>query len=268
MDWFYAKDGQQVGPVSDAALDDLVRSGAVRSETLVWREGMANWQPCSVARSSPGGAGLPPVIAQTSCVMCNRAFSRDDLLLYDNVLVCAECKPGFFQRLREGIVPGGIMAWRSGNLLVIRKEAELPDRCVKCNVPANGRRLRRKLHWHSPYLYLLIPVGLLVYALVATIVGKRARIQVGICETHHALRKRDILLSWLFFVLAIVLWVAAGYFSSGWTAAAGFVMLFISIIYAIVRTQLVSPKRIDDHFVWLKGVAPAYIADLPEFPGR
>lgn len=35
--------------------------------------------------------------------------------------------------------------WRDGSILVMRKEAELPDRCVKGNLPAHGYRLKRRL---------------------------------------------------------------------------------------------------------------------------
>ncbi len=50
MSWYYADAGRQVGPVEETALDDLVRAGVVRDDTLVWREGMANWQPHGSAR--------------------------------------------------------------------------------------------------------------------------------------------------------------------------------------------------------------------------
>src|SRR5438045_334031 len=42
--------------------------------------------------------------------------------------------------------------WRDGKTLVMMKEAFLPDRCVKCNGPANGYRLRRRLSWHEPII--------------------------------------------------------------------------------------------------------------------
>ena len=43
--WYYASGGQQYGPVDDQGLDQLARQGMVRPDTLVWREGMAAWQP-------------------------------------------------------------------------------------------------------------------------------------------------------------------------------------------------------------------------------
>ena len=35
--------------------------------------------------------------------------------------------------------------WRDGNLLVVQKGAALPDRCIRCNAPAEGRRLHRQV---------------------------------------------------------------------------------------------------------------------------
>jgi uncharacterized RDD family membrane protein YckC len=61
MNWFYVDAGQQAGPVPDEQLDELVRNGKVRGDTLIWREGMANWQPYSQAR--PEGIQPPAPVA-------------------------------------------------------------------------------------------------------------------------------------------------------------------------------------------------------------
>ena len=45
MNWYYVSAGQQAGPVEEAQLEDLFRTGKIQAETLVWKEGMANWQP-------------------------------------------------------------------------------------------------------------------------------------------------------------------------------------------------------------------------------
>ena len=66
MKWYYAEGGKQIGPVEESALDDLVRQGVVRDDTLVWREGMAAWQRHFAVRGgsspnpSPGSAAPPP----------------------------------------------------------------------------------------------------------------------------------------------------------------------------------------------------------------
>src|SRR5438093_10881039 len=45
MNWFYANAGQQVGPVTETEFDNLVRTGTIQADTLVWREGMPEWRP-------------------------------------------------------------------------------------------------------------------------------------------------------------------------------------------------------------------------------
>jgi hypothetical protein len=45
--WFYTKNGQQVGPVDEAELRNLLSSGQVASSELVWKDGMANWVAAS-----------------------------------------------------------------------------------------------------------------------------------------------------------------------------------------------------------------------------
>ena len=46
-DWHYAWQGESHGPVSAETMADLIRAGRLRADTLVWSEGMANWDPAS-----------------------------------------------------------------------------------------------------------------------------------------------------------------------------------------------------------------------------
>ena len=45
MEWYYANNRQQQGPVDETEFQDLVREGVIREDTLIWREGMENWRP-------------------------------------------------------------------------------------------------------------------------------------------------------------------------------------------------------------------------------
>ncbi len=46
--WFYARNGQQSGPVSDAQLRELIRNGGLDPQKdLVWNSGMSDWQPAA-----------------------------------------------------------------------------------------------------------------------------------------------------------------------------------------------------------------------------
>jgi hypothetical protein len=46
--WYFAKGGQQQGPLSIDELRSKIARGEVGSEDLVWREGMPEWRPAGV----------------------------------------------------------------------------------------------------------------------------------------------------------------------------------------------------------------------------
>ena len=50
MSWYYSDSGKQVGPIDETELNRRVTLGAVRSDTLVWHEGLTSWQPLGVVR--------------------------------------------------------------------------------------------------------------------------------------------------------------------------------------------------------------------------
>jgi uncharacterized RDD family membrane protein YckC len=116
MNWYYVDQGQQAGPVDDPQLEELRRSGKLQSDTLVWREGMANWAPYSEAKGDSEPGGLRPASrpatgageAETSippeavCTECGGMFPTDNMIRYGNAHVCANCKPVFMQKLAEG----------------------------------------------------------------------------------------------------------------------------------------------------------------------
>jgi hypothetical protein len=54
-------------------------------------------------------------------------------------------------------------AWRDGKMLVVRKGAELPDRCLKCAAPARGYRFSRSLSWHKPVWALTFLISPILY---------------------------------------------------------------------------------------------------------
>jgi hypothetical protein len=67
--WYFASQGQQQGPLSEAQLRELIATGKVTPETLVWTEGMANWQKAGdipgllAGRGPPAMSGSPGVPA-------------------------------------------------------------------------------------------------------------------------------------------------------------------------------------------------------------
>ncbi len=129
MNWFYSKDNQQAGPVDDAEFSRLVQTGAITDATLVWHSDLANWLPYGTVRASgpaaggvataaaaapspvaavSGGAGTAVSLGKTvgagqaQCSQCGRVLPADEVVQIGSANVCAECKPVFMQRMREG----------------------------------------------------------------------------------------------------------------------------------------------------------------------
>jgi hypothetical protein len=119
MNWYYVSGGQQAGPVEETQLEELFRTGAVKTDTLVWHEGMPNWAPYGQVKgpaAAPGAAEAPPVLAggaptpganEAVCNECGKIFPVENMIQYGASRVCAGCKPAFFQRLQEGASVGG-----------------------------------------------------------------------------------------------------------------------------------------------------------------
>jgi len=100
MNWYYAINGENRGPVGDDEFQRLVQQGVITGETLVWREGMANWAPYRGTASNLPAAGLQDSVA---CAMCGRGISRSDAFVLSGVSYCVACKPQIIQRLKEGV---------------------------------------------------------------------------------------------------------------------------------------------------------------------
>lgn len=271
MQWYYEENGVQVGPFTERQFEDCVTMGKVRSDTLVWRDGMAEWQPYSTFL---GGAATPAAVPPSvvtralNCSQCGRAFMPEDMIRHQNLWVCASCKNVFFQRVKEGLAPGGAAMWRDNNKLVVGKDAQLPDRCVKCNAPAHGNRLVKKMYWHPQVWYLLICIGVLFYIIAALIVRKQATVTLGLCETHFKKRKTAIIVTWSLVALSIVLFIVGISADVGALAGIGGLLLLAAMIYGAVTIPTVAPARIDDRFVWLRGVSKEFVAGLPEYMGQ
>lgn len=114
MEWYYAHEGQQAGPVPDEELERLVAEGTIRPETLVWRTGMASWLPLEKARPPATGPVPPPLplrtgVGWTVCSQCSQSVDADNVIRFQNLWVCAECKPLFFQKIKEGTRPAGVL---------------------------------------------------------------------------------------------------------------------------------------------------------------
>jgi hypothetical protein len=154
--------------------------------------------------------------------------------------------------------------WREGKLLVLRKDARFPDRCIKCNAPSVAPKRRCSLSWHSPWLYLLLFLAVLLYAIVAMIVRKRAVVHVGLCERHQKRVLWGRIIGWGGLAIELLLVGAALIAIDSDYALVALALLAPWLVATIVVNRLVLPQRIDERYVRLKGCGPEFLRSLPE----
>ena len=115
-DYYYALNGQQAGPVPEDQLTSLLQMGTINASTLVWREGMADWQPlsavlgpiaASTAAQTPPPSFSTPGEATQVCAVSGRSFPVSQMVKFGDVWVAGMYRDQYLQRLREGAVSTG-----------------------------------------------------------------------------------------------------------------------------------------------------------------
>ena len=206
--------------------------------------------------------GLVTFASDTNCKRCGAMVGNTGLL---------QASPTGAIVLEDGYVlppppsSGGI--WRDKSTLIMSKDASLPDQCVKCNAPANGIRLKRRLSWHHPAIYVLILVAWIIYVVLALVLRKQATVYLGLCAEHFQRRRKLLAAGWLLLAIGLISPTVA--FAADYPALALLVVLvlIISIIRLVVVTRVVTVKKIDDRFVWLNGINANYLALFPSWQG-
>ncbi len=109
MNWHYVEHGQQVGPVTEELLTQLFQAGKITADTLVWYEGLPDWQTYNQAMANrppiPAVPPTPPAALNENevvCTECGKVFPAAETIKIGNASVCAACKPIFLQKLSEG----------------------------------------------------------------------------------------------------------------------------------------------------------------------
>jgi len=114
MNLYYEVGDQQVGPIGKTELQSLVKAKKLNANTMVWQEGMENWEELGVfvrnrqhkgvQKDSPAGP-----VPSSVCSECGQAFAEEDMIRFQESWVCAGCKPVFIQKVKEGVSVAGAM---------------------------------------------------------------------------------------------------------------------------------------------------------------
>jgi len=146
------------------------------------------------------------------------------------------------------------------------KNALLPDNCVRCNAPANGLRVRKKLAWHHPLLYLLIFGAALFYVILAAALSKRATVELPLCDNHKSQRKTFLIIGLALLTLGLILPILG--FANDYTEIGlfGLLLFFIAFFWLVFASRVVGVKKIDDRYAWLTGINREFLNHFPPIP--
>lgn len=109
MQWYYAESGKQVGPLTESDIEQLVVQGRINDQTLVWRQGMKEWQAYGAVKQAAAPSAAEAAVSEAGtarCRECQRIYPVGDMVQYQDAWICAGCKPSFFQRIQEGTAGG------------------------------------------------------------------------------------------------------------------------------------------------------------------
>ena len=124
--------------------------------------------------------------------------------------------------------------------------------------------MTKTLNWHQPALFLLVLAGFLVYAVAALLMRKTAKVSLGFCEHHLSRRRIAVILNWSLSMAGLLALATAIVQQTGGLAIAGAVLLVAGATAGTMVARYVRIKKIDDQYIWLKGVNEAYLAQLPQ----
>ncbi len=141
-----------------------------------------------------------------------------------------------------------------------------------------------RYHWA---LALHITLNVIIFGMAALITRGKATVEVALCEIHGRKRRKRIFIAWMIVlagiisvigefvaeVVMVIAAIAAFDAGSGEGDAAGTIAItcvilgtalpLTALIWAAFAVRVLSPKKIDDHYAWLKGACPEYLDSLP-----
>lgn len=116
MDLYYADGNRKIGPIGKAELQALIKTKKVNAKTLIWQQGMTDWVELSNFVRSRSSAGVnvkpsKPHERQSVCSECGNRFAEDEMIRFMDSWVCANCKPIFVQKIKEGVSVAAAMEY-------------------------------------------------------------------------------------------------------------------------------------------------------------
>lgn len=151
---------------------------------------------------------------------------------------------------------------QSGSILLVGKDSDLPQRCVKCNGPVTLPVKQKTYYWHASGWYFLILLNILIYALVAFFVRKKVKISPGLCDMH---KKRKSTLVFGSLGLFVILFMTGVVMVGGKTAGISilcFIGSLVALIVMMISSRTIYPIEIHDRAASFKGCGKEFLQSL------
>lgn len=160
------------------------------------------------------------------------------------------------------------------------EEGDLPDACMCCGAPATERK-RRHFVSHPFWVYVLLPWGYILYAIVAAILTEHIRCYTIFCPRHQNYFRTRNLFIWGALVVILMLlvggFVLAGVLGGHVSESTqnllfgsyciGTVVLLLGWLMSIPISQVtaIHPANPTSDEVTLKRVSPAFVEAVREY---
>jgi hypothetical protein len=159
--------------------------------------------------------------------------------------------------------------WRDGTLLVVRRDSNMPARCMRCAAPS-AHLNQVTLHWHPRHGKRGFGVGAGLDLLAET---QSFRLRYGYCDMHRPFIGAH-LASNLLGVLAGGLLVLGRLTTlatkPGWPMVFIFIVAGVALLLAIIASVWPREARIvritPGGTAWISGFGEAHLAQLPPLP--
>jgi hypothetical protein len=270
MEWYYAEGKERRGPVPDAELRALLDSGRITRETLVWRQGMANW----AALQTVVDAGPPLLPGHERCIITGKTFPTSQMIQTEHGWVSAEGRDQYYQRLREGVplpsVTGVPTARVDGKLVVVSAfNAQLPLRCFKTGEPVSAGEAKHKdLYWCNPWYALTILLSILIYIIIYFVTRKKVTVDIPLSAAGRSVHLKRVLIAWGMFIGGVACFPLAAALANPGTfffVLLGIVLVLTSVFYGNRRATLARVTKYENGEAWLAGAGPEFLTALPPY---
>jgi hypothetical protein len=157
-------------------------------------------------------------------------------------------------------------AWASGDILVVPiYGAQFPAVCPKTGEPTRDELLV-KLNWQPQWVYVLLLLGVVPFAIASMVTQKRATIRFPMSAPVIARRRIGRIVGIGGFIASIALMIFGGSQDTPVIFLVALLAMLAALIYMVIAVRLFKVVKITDHFALLRGVHPSFLQLFTQGP--